>query len=380
MADNKIIYLDNAATTLVNPEVLKTYNEVVNTYYANPSSIHAEGQKANRLLEKARAQILSCLGLPNHEVIFTSGATEANNLAIKGYCLKHSNRGKHIIVSSVEHAAVLQSAKWMENLGFEVTYLPVNSYGVVEVNTLKSAIRNDTILVSIMAVNNETGAINPIEEIATLLKSYPKIAFHVDAVQSIGKVDMSYKDVDMLSIAGHKIHCMVGIGALIKSKKIDLLEMNSGGGQENGLRSGTNDVAMAASLAKAVRLITADVNAKHSKIKVLYDCLKDYILNNKDLYEINSYSENNPYVLNFSLRNRKASVLVEALSNKGIMISSISACHSKGEPMSYVVSEMGKDSVLSHNTIRISFDEHNTLEEVKILIKELDEIVRGLKQ
>jgi len=379
MAD-KIIYLDNAATTLVNPDILKTYNEVNNTYYANPSSIHAEGSKANRLLEKARIQILSCLNMPNHEAIFTSGATEANNLAIKGYCLKHQNRGKHIIVSSIEHPAVLESAKWLENFGFEVTVLPVNSKGVVEVETLKHSLRNDTILVSIMAVNNETGAINPIEEIASLLKDCPKIAFHVDAVQAIGKVEIDYRNVDMLSIAGHKIHCLVGIGLLIKSKKIELLPMNSGGGQENGIRSGTSDVAMGASIAKAIRLVTTDIKQKKNKVNVLYTRLLEYINQNEDLYEFNSYCPENPYVLNFSLKTKKASVLVEALSNRGIMISSISACHSKGEPMSYVVAAMGKNETLSHNTIRISFDEQNTLEEVDILINELDRIVRGLKQ
>lgn len=380
MVANKIVYLDNAATTLVKPEILKTYNEVINTYFANPSSIHAEGQKANRLLEKAREQILSCLNLTNHEVVFTSGATEANNLAIKGFCLKHQNRGKHIIVSNVEHASVLDTAKWLEQFGFEVTYLPVNSIGKVEVETLKSAIREDTILVSIMAVNNETGIVNPIEDIAKLLKNYPKIVFHVDAVQSIGKVEMNYKDVDMLTIGGHKIHCMTGVGVLIKNKKIDLLEMNSGGGQENGLRSGTSDTAMGASIAKAIRLAMTDIKAKQNKVRELFNYVKDYVTNNPDLYEINTTEDINPYVFNFSLKNRKASVVVEALSNMGVMVSSISACHSSGEPISYVVAAMGKEENLSHNTVRVSFDEENTLEDAKVFTDTLDKLIRGLKQ
>lgn len=380
MVANKIVYLDNAATTLVKPEILKTYNEVINTYFANPSSIHAEGQKANRLLEKAREQILSCLGLTNHEVIFTSGATEANNLAIKGFCLKHQNRGKHIIVSNVEHASVLETAKWLEQFGFEVTYLPVNSRGIIEVGTLKNAIREDTILVSIMAVNNETGAVNPIADIAKLIKKYPKIVFHTDAVQSVGKVEMDYRDVDMLTIAGHKIHAMTGVGVLIKNKKIDLLEMNSGGGQESGLRSGTSDTAMGAAIAKAIRLATSDIKTKQNKVRELYNYVKSYVLSNPDLYEINSSSEENPYVFNFSLKNRKASVVVEALSNMGIMVSSISACHSNGEPISYVVQAMGKDDTLSHNTVRVSFDEENTLDDVKTFTDTLDNLIRGLKQ
>ena len=377
---NRIIYLDNAATTLVNPEVLSTYNQVINTYFANPSSIHAEGQKANRLLDKAREQILSCFNLTNHEVIFTSGATEANNLAIKGFCLEHSSRGKHIIVSNVEHPSVLESAKWLEKFGFEVTYLPVNSKGIVELETLKKAIRNDTILVSIMAVNNETGAVNPIEEIANYLKDFPKIAFHVDAVQAIGKVDISYKNVDLISIAGHKIHCMVGTGVLIKNKKIDIMAINSGGGQENNLRSGTSDVAMGASIAKAIRLAMQDAEEKRNNIRKLYNYIRDYVSSQESLYEINSYFEENPYVFNFSLKTKKASVVVEALSNEGIMISSISACHSKGEPISYVVQAMGKDETLSHNTLRISFDEQNTIDDIKALIEALDKIVRGIKQ
>ena len=377
---NRIIYLDNAATTLVNPEVLSTYNQVINTYFANPSSIHAEGQKANRLLDKAREQILSCFNLTNHEVIFTSGATEANNLAIKGFCLEHSSRGKHIIVSNVEHPSVLESAKWLEKFGFEVTYLPVNLKGIVELETLKKAIRNDTILVSIMAVNNETGAVNPIEEIANYLKDFPKIAFHVDAVQAIGKVDISYKNVDLISIAGHKIHCMVGTGVLIKNKKIDIMAINSGGGQENNLRSGTSDVAMGASIAKAIRLAMQDAEEKRNNIRKLYNYIRDYVSSQESLYEINSYFEENPYVFNFSLKTKKASVVVEALSNEGIMISSISACHSKGEPISYVVQAMGKDETLSHNTLRISFDEQNTIDDIKALIEALDKIVRGIKQ
>lgn len=377
---DKVIYLDNAASTLVKPEILQTYNQVINTYFANPSSIHAEGQKANRLIEKAREQILSCLHVSNHEVIFTSGATEANNLAIKGYCLKHQNRGKHIITTEVEHASVLETVRWLEQFGFEVTYLPVNDKGIVEVSSLKNAIRNDTILVSVMGVNNETGAINPIDEIAKLLKNYPKIAFHVDAVQTIGKINVNYNDIDLISIAGHKIHAMVGCGLLIKNKKIDILPMNSGGGQENGLRSGTSDTAMAASIAKAVRLTMENIENRKAKIKPLYDYVKDYVLNNPELYELNSYCSENPYVINFSLKTKKASVAVEALSNLGIMISSISACHSSGEPMSYVVAAMGKDETLSHNTLRISFDEENTLEEVKIFVEALDKIIGGLKQ
>ena len=203
---NNIIYLDNAATTKVDKEVLETYNKVSTTFFANTSSIHSLGYKNNDLLEKARASILSNLNLKDDELIFTSGATESNNLAIKGYALKHKNRGNHIIVSSIEHPSVLECAKQLESeFGFNVTYLPVKEDGKIDINTLKEAIRKETILVSIMSVNNETGVIEPIEEIASLLKGYNNIAFHVDAVQSIGKVDINLKDVDLITLTSHKI-------------------------------------------------------------------------------------------------------------------------------------------------------------------------------
>ena len=235
-----IIYLDNAATSKVDPEVLNSYNQITLKYFANPSSIHSLGQEASRLLDKSREQILNVLKLTHHEVIFTSGATEANNLAIKGYCFANSNRGKHIITSATEHPSVLNTVLEMQDFGFEVTVLPVNKEGQIEVKTLKAAIRDDTILVSLMMVNNERGAINPIKEIGEYLKKFPKIAFHVDMVQAIGKIPLSFENIDMFSIAGHKIHGLLGSGLLIKEKKIILKAVIQGGGQENNLRSGTN--------------------------------------------------------------------------------------------------------------------------------------------
>ncbi len=376
---NKIIYLDNASTTKVNPEVLNTYNKCKELYFGNASSIHLLGQEASRLLEKARSQILNTLGLNDHEVIFTSGATEGNNLAIKGYCLKFQNRGKHIIVSNVEHASVLEVAKQLESyFGFEVTYLPVNSKGVIELETLKSAIRKDTILVSIMAVNNEIGAMNPIHEIAELLKKYPLIAFHVDATQAFGKIKIPYQEIDMFTFSGHKIHCLNSSGALIKRKKIELLPLFSGGGQENDFRSGTLDVAMDVSLAKGIRLIFSQIDEHYKSIKPLADTLLTYLKNNPTLYEINS-NEDNPYIVNFSLLTKKASVIVESLSNQHIMVSSTSACHAHEEPMSYVVKAMGKSDLLSHNTIRVSFSYENTIDDVNTFTGILDKTVKELK-
>ena len=375
-----VIYLDNAATTKVDPEVLNSYNQITLKYFANPSSIHSLGQESSRLLDKSREQILNVLKLTHHDVIFTSGATEANNLAIKGYCFANRSRGKHIITSSTEHPSVLNTVLEMQDFGFEVTVLPVNKEGQIEVNSLKAAIREDTILVSLMMVNNEVGAINPIKEVGEYLKKFPKIAFHVDMVQAIGKLPIDFNNIDMFSIAGHKIHGLLGSGLLIKEKIIILKAINQGGGQENNLRSGTNTLALSASLAKALRLAVEGEANNFKKVKVLSERLLDYLKDNKDKYLINSYNEDNPYIVNFSLLHHKASVVVEALSNRGIMVSSLSACHAKNEDYSKVVYAMYQDLNLAHNTIRISFDKDNTIEEVEALIKNLEEILKEIKQ
>ena len=375
-----VIYLDNAATTKVDPEVLNSYNQITLKYFANPSSIHSLGQESSRLLDKSREQILNVLKLTHHDVIFTSGATEANNLAIKGYCFANRSRGKHIITSSTEHPSVLNTVLEMQDFGFEVTVLPVNKEGQIEVKILKAAIREDTILVSLMMVNNEVGAINPIKEVGEYLKKFPKIAFHVDMVQAIGKLPLDFNNIDMFSIAGHKIHGLLGSGLLIKEKKIILKAINQGGGQENNLRSGTNTLALSASLAKALRLAVEGEANNFKKVKVLSERLLGYLKDNKDKYLINSYNEDNPYIVNFSLLHHKASVVVEALSNRGIMVSSLSACHAKNEDYSKVVYAMYQDLNLAHNTIRISFDKDNTIEEVEVLIKNLEEILKEIKQ
>ena len=374
---NKIIYLDNAATTLVNPEVLDSYNKTKTQYFANPSSIHISGQESSRLLSKAREQILSLLNVNDDELIFTSGATEANNLAIKGYALRYQNRGKHLITTAIEHPSVLEAFKQLEdNFGFEVTYLPINKNGVIEINDLKNAIRKDTILVSIMAVNNEIGSINNINEISNLLKDYPLIAFHSDVTQGIGKINLPYEKMDMFSFSGHKIHGLNSSGALIKRKKIELLPLLSGGGQENNFRSGTNDVALAVSLAKAMRLSISSLDQNFTKIKQFSEVLLTYLKENPSLYEINSFD--NPYIVNFSSLTKKASVVVESLSTRGIMVSSVSACHAKKEPISYVIKALGKSDELAHNTIRVSFSSDNNIEDVNALIFNLKNINKEL--
>lgn len=376
------IYFDNAATTYVDKSILESFNKAIELYPGNPSSIHKYGQESSRIIEKSRMMILNALNLSQHEAIFTSGATEANNLALKGYCLSHKNRGNHIIVSEVEHPSILETARQLEKeFGFEVTYLKINSLGKIDIEELKSAIREDTIIVSIMAVNNEIGSVNEIEKIATVLKNYPKIVFHVDAVQALGKINFNYNDVDMITFTGHKVHGLVGCGCLVVRKNLSLLAMNSGGGQEFGLRSGTLSLPLISTFAMSVKKAIDNQRDAYKKVSILSEKLVA-LLNDcpKDLLSINSNVRENPFVVNFSLKNHKASVVVEALSNKDIYVSSISACHSNGEPLSYVVKALAHDDILAHNTIRVSFDAHNTVEEVEEFIKQFKEIIGGLKQ
>ena len=379
---NNLIYLDNASKTIPYPEVIELYNAVTSSFFANPSSIHIEGRKASREIDKAREELLSLMKLKNHQVIYVNSATEANNLAVKGYALKNKNRGNHLITTSYEHPSVLEAFRQLENeFGFKVTYLNPDRDGIISSKMIEEALTKDTILVSVMAVNNEIGSINPIEEIASLLKNYPKIAFHVDAAQAFTKLEkeINYSDVDLLTISSHKIHGLIGCAALIKKKNINLLPLLSGGGQEEGNRSGTNDVASILAFLKAIKMSLAKEKEHYNHVKELSDILLEYLSNNKDKYELNVPSAINPYIINFSTINKKSSVVVEALSNKGIMVSSTSACHSSKEKGSYVVKSLGKSDAISNNTIRVSLSYMNTKEEMEIFIKALDEIIGAIR-
>ena len=379
---NNLIYFDNASTTRVNPRVLEVYNQTHLSSFANPSSIHKEGQRAFYLLSRTKEDILSLFKLKDYEVVYLSGATEANNLAIKGTALRYKNRGNHLITSTYEHPSVLEAFKQLENeFGFEVTYISPNHEGLITKEMVESVIKNNTILVSIMAVNNEIGSINPIDDISNLLEKYPKIVFHVDACQAIGKLEkeINYSKIDLLTISGHKIHGLVGSGALIKKKKIDLLPLNSGGGQEYNYRSGTEDLANASALLEAAKIALKDQKKNYMYVKSLADCLISYLNVHSDLFELNSPEKINPYIINFSTLTKKGSVVVEALSNANIMVSSTSACHSSKEKGSYVVKEIGKSDKVSNNTVRVSLDYTNTMEEVDIFISTLDKIIGEIR-
>ena len=382
MNNNKIIYLDHASTTKVDDLVMDAFNKAHHDYFANPSSIHYLGQEASHTLSRCKEDTLRLFNLNNHQIIYLSGATEANNLAIKGTCFRYKNRGKHIITSIYEHPSVLEAFRQLEQeFGFEVTYLYPNSNGIITANEVEKALRKDTILVSVMAVNNEIGAINPIEEIASLLEKYPKVIFHTDASQAIGKLErnINFLKVDLVTISAHKIHGLIGFGALLKKKNIELLPLNSGGGQEYNFRSGTNDLPSALAFKKALEISLKNQKERFAYVSKLAEPLITYLKSHPDLYETNLPEPINPYIINFSTLTKKSSVVVEALSNAGIMVSSVSACHSSKEKGSYVVKSLGKDDKISNNTIRISLDYTNTSEELDILISNLNRIIGEIR-
>lgn len=379
MIINNPIYFDNAATTSPSEEVFALYSRIEKEYYGNPNSIHHLGITSNNLLNKARESIIQSFGLENHRVIFTASSTEANNLAIKGYCLQHKNRGKHIITTNIEHPSVLECFKQLEEqFGFDVTILNVNKHGVIRLDDLKFAMRNSTILVSVMALNNEIGSINPIKDIIEIVHQYPKAVLHVDTTQAIGKINLPYNDIDMFVASSHKLHGLKGSGCLVARKNISFMPIISGGGQEEGMRSGTQSVALACSLAKAIQLSLKDVDRKISDMSKLNSLLRSEITKN-DGVVLNSNEQCSPFILNFSLSAKKASVVVEALSNANIYVSSVSACHSKKEASSYVIQAIGKDGLLAKNTIRISFDKSNSEEEVLQFSKTFKSILESIK-
>ncbi|MBQ0009419.1 MAG: cysteine desulfurase [Firmicutes bacterium] len=370
---DKIIYLDNAATTRPSKDVVALYNDIELNHFGNSSSIHGLGVDSLKYLTAARETILNSFKVKNYKVYFTGSSTEANNLAIKGFCYKHANRGKHIITTNIEHPSVLECFRALENDGFKVTYLKVNAEGIVTAEDVKNAMTNETILVSVMAVNNEIGSINPIKEIKEVVLKFPKTVLHVDTTQAVGKINLDYNNCDMFVVSSHKIHGLKGSGALIAKSSISFDPVISGGGQEDGMRSGTVSVANACALAKAVKNLFPLKN-----IEELSENLREN-LNKIDGIEMNSNANCTPYIINFSLTKKKASVVVEALSNKGIYVSSVSACNSKGESGSYVVKALGKSDELAHNTIRVSLDNETTLDELEKFTLALKDVLEAIK-
>ena len=374
-----MIYFDNASSTKPIKECLDTfYNESLNNYF-NPSSIHEGAMHLSANINRIKANFLKCLKLDDkYEVIFTSGASESNNLAIIGYALKNRNRGNKLITSKVEHESVLNVFRYLETLGFAVTYLDVNKEGKIDLETFKKTIDKETILVSLMPVNNEVGFILNIKEISEIIKMYPKCVLHSDAAQTLGKERFDYQLADLITISAHKIYGIKGIGALIKKKKISLTPLIYGGGQENGLRSGTLDYPTIASFNVSLNYITANFEDFYKRTLVLQDYLLKE-LSKIDEIIINTSKNSSPYIVNFSFKTKKASVIVEALSNRGIYCSSVSACNSKKEELSYVLKAIGRSEKEAHNSLRISLSKDNTIEECEEFIKVLKELIATIR-
>ncbi|QNG60923.1 cysteine desulfurase [Bacillus sp. PAMC26568] len=364
-----MIYLDNSATTRTYEEVLHSFTHVATRYFANPSSLHGLGAEAENLLTQARKQIAELLGAEAEEIIFTSGGTEGNNLAIKGTALALKNKGKHIITTQIEHPSVIESCRQLQELfDFEITYLPVNEEGIVSIKDVEKHIRKDTILVSIMHVNNETGSIQPIEEIGNLLRMFPGIYFHVDDVQGVTKVPLSLENIDLCSISGHKFHALNGCGALFVRKGTRVKPLLTGGLQEMQARSGTESIALAVSMAKALRMSIEK-----------YDICKDDLrkMKNKTIHELTKMNgivvntpeqSSAPHILNFSAPGFQAEVLVHMLEQSGVFVSTTSACSSKRKRISNVLLAMGKGDAIASSSLRISLSYENTEHELKVFI------------
>lgn len=375
-----MIYFDNSATTRPYKEVLDSFLTVSRNYYGNPSSLHSFGAQAERLLTQAREAIAKLLQVKTSEIYFTSGGTESNNLAIKGAAFRHRNRGKHIITSSVEHPSVRLAMEQLKQAGFEITYLPVDETGRISAIDVEKAIRKDTTLISIMQVNNEVGTIQPIEEIGEMLKRYPTILFHVDAVQGIGKVPLALHEdrIDFCSFSAHKFHGLKGTGILYLRDGARLTPLFSGGNQEGKLRSGTENVAGAVALAKALRMTLTKSEAGIERMKTIQNLLRTELSKNEAIH-INTPVENAaPHILNFSVKGSKSEVFIHSLEEKEIFVSTTSACSSKKKSASSTLLAMGVPETIADSAIRISLSYENTEAEALEVIKAIENTVKRL--
>ncbi|HFI0543558.1 TPA: cysteine desulfurase family protein [Streptococcus suis] len=363
-----MIYFDNAATTQVYPEVLKTYTEVAKKIWGNPSSLHSLGSQATRILEASRKQIAELLGKDSKEIFFTSGGTEGDNWVIKGVAFEKAHLGKHIIVSAIEHPAVKESALWLKTQGFEVDLAPVNAQGFVDVSALESLIRPDTTLVSIMAVNNEIGAIQPIQEISQLLADKPTISFHVDAVQAIGKVPTERyltDRVDFASFSGHKFHSVRGVGFVYVKAGKKIAPLLTGGGQESDKRSTTENVAGIAATAKALRLTLDKAADSQKRLAAMKQILVDELGKYDDVTVFSGLEDFVPSIVTFGIKNIRGEVIVHAFEDHQIYISTTSACSSKaGKPAGTLIA-MGVPQKLAQTAVRISLDDDNDMGQIE---------------
>ncbi|AZT90032.1 cysteine desulfurase NifS [Caldicellulosiruptor changbaiensis] len=378
----RIIYFDHAATTPLKKEVLDEMMPYLTEQYGNPSTIYKLGREAKKAIELARERVAKALNAEVQEIFFTSGGTESDNWALKGVAFANKDKGKHIITTTIEHHAVLHPLKYLEGLGFEVTYVPVEPNGIVDPQKVKEAIREDTILISVMLANNEIGTIQPVKEIAKIAKER-RIIVHTDAVQAVGQIPVDVKDlgVDLLSLSAHKFYGPKGVGALYIKKGTKIHPFSHGGAQERNRRAGTENVAGIVGLGKAIELATANLTEYASRLQKLRDKLIDGVLSKIDYVRLNGDRYNRlPSNANFSFEFIEGESLLLMLDMKGIAASSGSACTSGSLDPSHVLLAIGLEHEVAHGSLRITLGEDNTEEDIDYLLEVLPEIVSRLRE
>lgn len=363
-----MIYFDNSATTKPYPEALATYTEVATRIWGNPSSLHNLGSQATRILEASRKQIAELIGKKADEIYFTSGGTEGDNWVLKGVAFEKAPYGKHIIVSDIEHPAIKESAAWLKTQGFEVDYAPVDARGFVKVDALANLLRPDTTLVSVMAVNNEIGSIQPIHDIAALLEDRPTVSFHVDAVQALAKVATEVylpERVDFATFSSHKFHGLRGVGFVYIKEGKKITPLLTGGGQEKEMRSTTENVAGIAATAKALRLAMENQEAFASKTQLMKEVIRKELANYPDVTIFSGEDHFAPHILTFGIKGVRGEVVVHAFEEFDIYISTTSACSSKaGKPAGTLIA-MGVDKSIAQTAVRLSLDLENDMSQVE---------------
>ena len=363
-----MIYFDNSATTKPYPEALATYTEVATRIWGNPSSLHNLGSQATRILEASRKQIAELIGKKAEEIYFTSGGTEGDNWILKGVAFEKAPYGKHIIVSDIEHPAIKESAAWLKTQGFQVDYAPVDARGFVKVDALSSLLRPDTTLVSVMAVNNEIGSIQPIHDIAALLEDRPTVSFHVDAVQALAKVATEVylpERVDFATFSSHKFHGLRGVGFVYIKEGKKITPLLTGGGQEKEMRSTTENVAGIAATAKALRLAMENQEAFASKTQQMKEVIRKELANYPDVTVFSGEDHFAPHILTFGIKGVRGEVVVHAFEEFDIYISTTSACSSKaGKPAGTLIA-MGVDKSIAQTAVRLSLDLENDMSQVE---------------
>lgn len=373
-----MIYLDYAASTPVNKEVLDSFYDSSIKYYANPNSSHKLGREAKKTIDNCTQEIATILNVKPEEIIYTSGASESNNLVIKGICERYRNRGKHILLSALEHNSLISAATVMQEQGFEVELIPVNHEGLIDLSTLKNMIREDTILVSICSVDSELGLKQPIEEIGDILKDYPNCIFHTDASQSIGKVEIDYTNVDLITVTPHKFYGLPGIGILVRKQNVSLKPQINGGKSTTIYRSGTPDLASIVACTKALHIALENLYSNNIYItklnKIIINKLKEY----KKIV-INNRSSSIPHIINFSIKGVKSLEIQKFLEEKEIYVSTKTSCCPIETP-SKLVYALTQDKALSTSSIRVSLSSLTTEEEVNTFLETIDILYKEYEQ